>query len=443
MPDVRPARLRKPQPRPTTPFARLALTHAVSTASEAFVTIALAGTLFFTVSPGAARPRVALFLLLTMAPFAIVAPVLGPLMDRARSGRRFFVVATCLGRAVLAWMMAAHRNSLLLFPEAFGVLVLAKGYSVAKSSIVPAVVDDDRGETLVHANSRMALIAVLGGFAGGAVAVGVLNVFGGQWSLRMASVLYAVAAFTALRLPRAKARPPGRSELERAELRRATVLLSATAMAMLRAGVGFLTFFLAFALKRAGEPAWVYGLVIAASAVGGFVGAVLAPALRRHMKEETILTGAMLLPAVAALFAARDPDRLFVAVAALTLGAGAAAGKLAFDSLVQRDAPDADRSRAFARFETRFQLAWVAGAFIPVIVPLPERLGFAALALTLAFFAVSYVAGVRTAVHDEADDRAALAAGGSESGPAGDSAVPRRRARTFPPRRFRSRRRIP
>ena len=51
--------------------------HAVSTLGDALVAVALAGTLFFAVPVAAARPRVALYLLLTVAPFAVVAPLLG------------------------------------------------------------------------------------------------------------------------------------------------------------------------------------------------------------------------------------------------------------------------------------------------------------------------------------------------------------------------------
>ena len=47
------------------------------------------------------------------------------------------------------------------------------------------------------------------------------------------------------------------------------------------------------------------------------------------------------------------------------------AGRLAFDSLVQRDAPDANRGRSFAAFELRFQLVWVVGAVIPVLISIP------------------------------------------------------------------------
>ena len=43
-----------------------------------------------------------------------------------------------------------------------------------------------------------------------------------------------------------------------------------------------------------------------------------------------------------------------------------AIGRLGFDSIVQRDAPDANQGRAFAQFETRFQFGWVAAGVVVV-----------------------------------------------------------------------------
>jgi len=67
-----------------TPFGRLALLHVVMTAGDTLVTVSLAGSLFFSISLGAAKNQVILYLLLTMAPFAVVAPLLGPVIDRSR-----------------------------------------------------------------------------------------------------------------------------------------------------------------------------------------------------------------------------------------------------------------------------------------------------------------------------------------------------------------------
>jgi predicted MFS family arabinose efflux permease len=168
-------------------------------------------------------------------------------------------------------------------------------------------------------------------------------------------------------------------------------------MGALRGAMGFLTFLLAFTLKQGGQPAWFFGLVLAASGAGGFLGAVLAPAMRKRTKEEVILVGALLVPAVVALLGARSANRPAVLIVALFIAMGAAAGKLAFDSLLQRDAPDAARGRAFARFETRFQLVWVLGALLAVVGQFGDRTGFLLLTLGLGFGGLSYLGGVRSA----------------------------------------------
>ena len=60
------------------------------------------------------------------------------------------ILFTIIGRGVLAWLMTRHINSLLLFPEAFGFLVLGKSYSVAKSAVLPELVRSDLGLVAVE-----------------------------------------------------------------------------------------------------------------------------------------------------------------------------------------------------------------------------------------------------------------------------------------------------
>ncbi|HVW31252.1 MAG TPA: MFS transporter, partial [Acidimicrobiia bacterium] len=115
------------------PFARLAVTHALAIGADTLVAVALAGSIFFSASLAAARPKVLLYLGVTMVPFAVVAPVMGPALDRTKGGRRLMVAVFALGRAVLCVFMANHLNSLLFYPAAFGTLALSKGYQVAKS----------------------------------------------------------------------------------------------------------------------------------------------------------------------------------------------------------------------------------------------------------------------------------------------------------------------
>jgi cobalamin synthase len=104
---------------------------------------------------------------------------------------------------------------------------------------------------------------------------------------------------------------------------------------------------------------------------------------------------ALIAVSVVALFAVRSGSRESAAFLAAFLGVAASAGRLCFDAIVQRDAPDADRARSFARFETRFQLAWVIGAFVPVVHSMPLTFGFGVIAVACTIAAATYLTGRR------------------------------------------------
>ena len=95
----------------------------------------------------------------------------------------------------------------------------------------------------------------------------------------------------------------------------------------------------------------------------------------------------------AALFATFSGNLSGATVLSFAIASCAATGKLAFDSLVQRAAPDANYGRSFARFEARFQFAWVVGAFIPAVIPLNIVVGGIGVAVASGFAIVSYVLG--------------------------------------------------
>ncbi len=405
-----------------TGFGRLARVHATLVAGDALVAIALAGSLFFSIDPGAARWRVALYLLFTMAPFAVIAPLLGPAIDRARGGRRNMIILSGGLRTLVAFMMIGDLDSLLLFPEAFAMLVLGKAYHVAKSAVVPTTVETD--EELVEANSKLAVISALAGIAAAAPGGLLLWVGGAEYVIAFAMLVFAAATALAVRLPAVAVAEESPDELERTELRSAGVLLAATGMGTLRWVVGFVAFLLAFDLRGGsrnpspaeslgmamkeladpdaaslseGKPTWYFAVVLGASALGGLLGSWLAPRLRVSMREESMLDAALIATAVAALAAFfLGFGSLFSAtLIALGVGVCAAAGKQGFDAIVQRDAPDANRGRSFARFETRFQVIWVFGAFIPVLIHIPARLGYVVVAIVAAAAAGWYLLGRR------------------------------------------------
>ena len=386
------------------------------------IAVALAGSIFFSISPDAARQRVALYLALTMAPFAVVTPLIGPVIDRMPGGRRAMILVTNLGRFVVALLIVRHIDTLWLFPEAFVLLVLQKTYAVAKSAVVPRYVPSEL--SLVRANSRLALISAVMSLLGASVGAAFALVGSPAWAAGAAAVGYGLALVLAVPLPRMPvARAPATSD-ERSALRAATILLSASAMALLRGAVGFVTFMLAFELRGGeegldvsapgaamggsvasvrgidivgdpGAPAWHFAVVVAAAGLSAFVGVQVAPILRRRVVEEMMLLGSLALGVLSALVAGISGGLEGLTILAGGVALTSAVGKLAFDSLVQRDAPDANHGRTFARFEARFQVAWVVGAFLPVALPIPARLGSLLVAASIGFALVSFIVGRR------------------------------------------------
>ncbi len=376
------------------PFTRLARTHGLMVAGDTLVAVALAGSLFFDITPDAARWRIALYLLLTVAPFAIVAPMVGPALDRMKGGRRMMLLASSIGRAVVCAVMIRDVDTLLLFPEAFLLLVCSKSYAVSKAALVPTVVRSD--DELLEANAKLTLVGAIVGFLAMVPAVPMLKLGGPEYVLGFASIVFVAATILALQTKKTTIAEVPAGPQEKAELHSAGIVLAGSAMAVVRGIVGFLTFLIAFYIRNAGSSEFWFAVVLAASGLGALLGAAFTPRLRHIWREENILISVLLLVMATGVAAATWGSRLFSATAAaLVVGLGASAGKLAFDSIVQRDAPDANRGRSFAKFETRFQLAWVVGAFIPVIVPIPMRAGLLALSLAGGAAGASYYASLR------------------------------------------------
>jgi MFS family permease len=173
---------------------------AAGGAGDAFVAVSLAGTIFFSTSVDQARGKVVLFLLVTMAPFAVLAPFIGPFLDRMQQGRRYLLGGTMLARGLLCWgMSAAITSPVTLLPAAFGILVLQKAYGVARASVTPRLLPAEIN--LVTANARSQLITLTGSMLAGAVAAGIEATAGAAWVLRAGTLIYLAAMFLALRLP--------------------------------------------------------------------------------------------------------------------------------------------------------------------------------------------------------------------------------------------------
>jgi Major Facilitator Superfamily len=341
---------------------------------DAAMVVALADSLFFDIDLDAARSRVLLFLALGFAPFLIVAPLIGPMIDRVAGGRRFVIQLVAVARVVLSLLMARYIDALALFPLVFGSLVLQKTYTISKSAIVPSTVRSE--SELVEANSKLGLIAGLTGVVAVVPAAILLKVIGAPATLVYGAMLFVAAFVAATRLPSEVVAADAVDAEETRELHTGNIELAAVAMTVLRALVGFTFFHLAFWLRSQDQGTLWFAAVVGLSAVAAMVGNAVASSVRTHVREETMLSFSLLVCAAAGLGVALLGGPVGAVVLAGVLNLMASLGRLSFESIVQRDAPGANRGRAFAVFETRFQLAWALGAFVAVAIQASGTVGF-------------------------------------------------------------------
>ncbi|RCG22476.1 MFS transporter [Sphaerisporangium album] len=393
-----------------TGLGRLIELTAAHSAGDAMVTVALAGTLLFGLPVDQARGQVALYLLITMVPFTVVAPFVGPVLDRFRSGRRYIMAGTLLARGLLCWGMAAAigpADGLTLFPAALAVLVLSKAYNVSRAATMPSVLPADIG--LVTANARVALFALVSAGVAAPVAAGLTAWLGAEWVLRGTMVIFIAAGVGAVRLPRHVDAPDleEAEEGESGEARRPRwrTLLSIgpvvgeamRANAALRVLSGFLVFFLLFLVKDGhlrgnGLPQEALIAILAGGAgAGGLLGAAVASWIRGRPPQVIVLF-ALGFATVTAAASAFFFSLWTAVVVALVAGFAQEVGKLALDAVVQREIGEEVRSSTFGVVEALLQIAWVAGGLVGLLLSLPS--GRSAGPIGLAIVAAALIAAL-------------------------------------------------
>ncbi|MFE1309081.1 MFS transporter [Streptomyces sp. NPDC058755] len=406
--------------------------HAVNGAGDVMITIALASTVFFSVPTDEARGRVALYLAITMAPFTVLAPVIGPLLDRLPHGRRAAMAAAMLARALLALIIsgAVASGSLELYPAALGVLVASKAYGVVRSAVVPRLLPP--AFSLVKANSRVTLAGLLATGVAAPIGAG-LHAIGDPWPLYGAFVIFVAGTFLSFSLPpkvdSAKGEDvallaadeehlhgPHRKQTIKRRPGLRTVGPAVThalgANASLRCLSGFLIFFLAFLLREqplAGESAAVsLGIVGVAAGAGNALGTAVGAWLRSRAPEIIIVTVVAVVLGTAIVAAVFFGAFLVTCLAAVA-GFAQALAKLSLDALIQRDVPELVRTSAFARSETLLQVAWVFGGAIGIVMPLNGTLGLMVAAAIVAAGWLTTLRGLLSSARHGSRPRARVA----------------------------------
>ncbi|KIF72138.1 membrane protein [Streptomyces sp. AcH 505] len=380
--------------------------HAVNGAGDVMITVALASTVFFSVPTDEARGRVALYLAVTMAPFTLLAPVIGPLLDRVPHGRRAAMAIAMLTRAVLAIAMssAVATGGLELYPAALGVLVASKAYGVVRSAVVPRLLPPRF--PLVRANSRVTLAGLLATGIAAPIGAG-LQSLGSPYPLYGACAIFLGGTFLALSMPakvdsakgERKAQLLAHGKTKRPSLRSVgpSVLHGLEANSAHRALSGFLIFFLAFLLRE--QPlsglseAVSLGIVGVSAGAGNALGTAVGAALKSR-GPEVIIASMLGIALTAAVFAALFFGGVMVAILCAVAGLTQALSKLSLDAVIQRDVPEQVRTSAFARSETVLQMAWVVGGAVGIALPLNGVLGMSVAASVIAVGAIAAVRGL-------------------------------------------------
>jgi hypothetical protein len=372
-------------------FRRLAESHAGSVAGDTLITVSLAGTLFFQVPSSEARDKMALYLLLTLAPFALIGPVLTRLFLRFPTSYRAGIILSTATRTVVAFaMLVAGVDTLWLFPLAFFLLVLSRVHGIGRGSLMPVVIEEPA--ELVSANARLARIGILSSAVVALPGAGLAAI--APWlGISVAALIFVAATVAGVQLP------PVPPEMAEGGWRRRTraprnIRLARVATAGARFLNGYLLLLVAFEFRDVDAPVADFGALAAAAGLGFFLSSLVSPWLERRLREEPMVVAALAIEAAAAFIAAQVFG--LPAAAALAAAAGLAWGtaKFGFDGLLQATVPPVDRGHAFTVSETLYQIAWVVGALLPVVISIPLQLGLAIAGIGALVAQLVYVSGL-------------------------------------------------
>ncbi len=378
-------------------------------ACDAALTVALANTLFFSAATGESKTKVALYLLVTIAPFAVIAPLIGPALDRLQRGRRIALATSYGVRVVLAIILALNFDTWILYPAALGMLVMSKSFAVLKSAVTPRLMPPEMD--LVRVNSRLQIFGLVGGTTvAGALAGVVAFIFGSPGALWLTAILAVVGAYLSMRIPAwvevtegeiattftyhgepaagegrshgSSSRPPGPAE-DTSKLRQPlghNILTGLWGTGTIKMLIGFLFLYVPFVAKAHADTEGLIGLALAgavavAAGAGNIGGNALGTKLKMT-KPGVVVLRCAIAATVAALFAAGTHTMLMVALAALFANTASALAKVSLDASIQKDLPDESRASAFGRSETVLQLSWVLGGAIGILAPTELWIGF-------------------------------------------------------------------
>jgi MFS family permease len=364
-------------------------------ASDAAMAVALANVLFFSpTSTDSSKGKILLYLIITVAPFALIAPVIGPMLDRIQRGRRLAMCVSSVGQALMCLLMATNFDTWLLYPGALGKMVLSKSFTVLKAAVTPRVVPPDI--TLAKTNARLTVFGLMAGLVGGGIAALCANLFGSPGALAFTVLICLVGGVQALRIPswvevtegEVPASLSAHPDKPRRQPMGRNVVVALAGNATIRVLTGFLMMFAAFAVRAQHEGAaftqlLLLGLIAGGAGLGSFAGNAVGARLTVGHPETVVI--ACVIGALTATLVATVAQGVGTAAMVALVGATASAlAKNSLDAVIQDDLPEESRASAFGRSETALQLTWVVGGAVGLLLPPVWWVGFLVVSILLA-----------------------------------------------------------
>jgi MFS family permease len=408
-------------------FGRLYATRLTAQAADGVFQVALASFVLFSPEKQATAGRTAAAFATLLLPYSVVGPFAGVFIDRWK--RRTILVRANAVRAalavVVALLMAYGVESPAFYVATLAVLSVNRFFLSSLSASLPHVV---RPGHLVVANAVSTTSGTVMAVVGGGLGYGVRKAVGDGDRASAAVVVtaaatYLVSALIARRMDRDLLGPDHDDEREstaeamRAVLggitagarhvwRRRTPAYALAAISAHRFFYGLSTvatlllyrnYFSRHGFFRAGLGG--LGQVLAASAVGVLVAALLTPAATRRIGKDAWIVALLAAACVVELaFGFPYTQPLFL-VAAFLLGLVAQGTKICVDTIVQESVADAYRGRVFAFYDILFNVTFVSAAVLAALI-LPDTgksyVVLSVIAIGYGLTALGYVALTRS-----------------------------------------------
>jgi MFS family permease len=363
-------------------------------ASDAAMAVALANVLFFSpTSTDSSKGKVLLYLLITVAPFALIAPVIGPMLDRIQRGRRLAMCVSSVGQALMCLLMATNFDTWLIYPGALGKMVLSKSFMVLKASVTPRVVPPDI--TLAKTNARLTVFGLAAGLVGGGIAALFAKIFDSPGALWFTVLICLVGSVQAMRIPpwvevtegEVPATVVAHPDQPRRQPMGRHVVTALVGNATIRILTGFLMMFAAFAVRAQHEGAAftqlaLLGLIAAGAGIGSFAGNAVGARITMGHPETVVIAG-VIATLTSTLVATVAPGVGTAALVGLVGATASALAKNSLDAVIQDDLPEESRASAFGRSETALQLTWVFGGAVGLLLPPTYWVGFLVVSILL------------------------------------------------------------